>query len=286
MVRYLKAASIILTGSHGYVGTATKELLESSGYKVIKVDKKIGRNTIYLFSYIINESPIGIIHLSAKKSITESKKKPLSYYINNLLSTLSVAVVSKALSIPVVFASSASVYTPYNAYARGKRWEEKMLNSMSHSFAILRYFNIVGKTDTVNHHGSDNLFEIIKRNPKIEINSVTSTRDYVHVLDVARANLMAIEHLQNNNSFITDIFTGEFRTVMDVIEEYRSNGLIVEYTVLGKHDESPIPVLDNRAKFGWEPVYTFKQAIQSEIKRPLALKANSCYNMEGGKNDN
>ena len=282
----MKAASIVLTGSHGYVGTATKELLEDLGYKVIEVDKKIGRNTIYLFSYIINECPIGIIHLSAKKSISESKKKPLSYYINNLLSTLSVAIVARALSIPVVFASSASIYAPYNAYARGKVWEERILNSICHTVAILRYFNIVGKTETVKDTGSNNLFETIKQKPKININNIASTRDYVHVLDVARANVMAIEHLQNNNSFITDIFTGESRTVMDVIEEYRVNGLTVEYTVLGKDEESPIPVLDNRAKFGWEPVYTFKQAIQSEIKRPLALKANSCYNMEGGKNDN
>ena len=282
----MKAASIVLTGSHGYVGTATKELLEDSGYEVIEVDKKIGRNTIYLFSYIINKYPIGIIHLSAKKSIDESKKKPLSYYINNLLSTLSVAIVARVLSIPVVFASSASVYTPYSAYARGKRWEERMLNSICRTVAILRYFNIVGKTETVKDPGSTNLFETIKRNPKIHINSVASTRDYVHVLDIARANVLAIEHLQNSNSFTTDIFTGESRTVMDVIEEYRVNGLTIEYELLGKHDESPIPVLDNRAYFGWNPLYTFKEAIQSEIKEPLALKVNSCYNMEGGKNDN
>jgi nucleoside-diphosphate-sugar epimerase len=132
--------------------------------------------------------------------------------------------------------------------------------------AVLRYFNIVGKTGTVQDIGSTNIFSIIGRQPEITINSITSTRDYVHVLDIARANVMAMEHLQKNGSFTTDIFTGESRTMLDVIEEYRQNGHIIKYTVLGAQDASTIPTLDNRATFGWEPAYTFSQAIRSEIK--------------------
>jgi UDP-glucose 4-epimerase len=235
-------------------------------YEVIEIDKKIGRNTIYLFSYLIGDKPTCIIHLSAKKSIPESKKKPWLYYFNNILSTLSTAIVARVSSIPVVFASSAAVYTPDSAYARSKIMEEKILGFICPSVAVLRYFNIVGKTPTVNDYGSTNLFEIIRRNPKIQINSITSTRDYVHVLDIARANVMAMEHLQTKQSFTTDIFTGESRTLMDVIEEYKINGLTVDYIVLGVEDADTIPTLDNRAIFGWEPAYTFKQAIKSEIK--------------------
>ena len=257
---------VVLTGSRGYVGTATKELLQDSGYEVIEIDKKIGRNTMYMFSYLINDKPIAIIHLSAKKSIPESKKKPWAYYFNNVLSTLSVAIVAKVSSIPVVFASSAAVYSPTSAYARSKIMEEKILGLICPSVAVLRYFNIVGKTPTVNDYGSTNLFEIIRREPKIIINSIKSTRDYVNVLDIARANVMAMEHLQTKNSFTTDIFTGESRTLIDVMKEYKVNGLTVDYTVLGLNDASTIPTLDNRAIFGWKPKYTFKQAIKSEIK--------------------
>ena len=257
---------VVLTGSRGYVGTATRELLENSGYEVIEVDKKIGRNTIYLFSYLIGQDPIAIIHLSALKSIPESKKKPWLYYFNNVLSTLSTAIVARVSSIPVVFASSASVYEPRSAYARSKIVEEKLLGLICPAVAVLRYFNIVGKTPTVNDYGSTNLFEIIRRDPNIQINSISSTRDYVHVLDIARANVMAMEHLQKNGSFTTDIFTGEPRTLLDVVEEYKINGLTIDYTILGAEDASTIPTLDNRAIFGWEPAYTFKQAIQSEIK--------------------
>ena len=258
---------VVLTGSRGYVGTATRELLENSGYEVIEVDKKIGRNTIYLFSYLIGQDPIAIIHLSALKSIPESKKKPWAYYFNNVLSTLCTAIVARVSSIPVVFASSAAVYSPTNAYARSKIVEEKLLGLICPSVAVLRYFNIVGKTLTVNDYGSTNLFEIIRRQPEITINSISSTRDYVHVLDIAIANMLAMEHLlEGKDSFTTDIFTGEARTLMDVVHEYGQNGHIVHYTVLGAEDASTIPTLDNRAVFGWEPAYTFKQAIQSEIK--------------------
>jgi len=271
MVRYLQTANIVLTGSRGYVGTATKELLESSGYKVIEVDKKIGRNTMFLFIYAFNKFPTAIIHLSAKKSIPESKKNPYLYYFNNFLSTLSVAIVAKVFSIPVVFASSAAVYAPNNAYAKSKKWEERMLNLICPAVAILRYFNIVGKTETVCDTESTNVFEVIKNNSSIEVNSFTSTRDYVHVLDIARANVMAMEHLQNSYSFTTDIFTGKSRTLIEVLEEYRVNGLDVEYTLLDKDDYSVFPSLDNRALFGWKPEYTFEQAIQSEIKQNQIL---------------
>ena len=258
--------SVILTGSRGYVGTATKELLEDLGYTVIEIDKKIGRNTIYLFSYLIGKKPKAIIHLSAKKSIPESKKKPWLYYFNNVLSTLSVAIVAKVFSIPVVFASSAAVYSPSNAYAKGKVWEEKILRLLCPKLAVLRYFNIVGKTETVQDIGSTNICSIIGRDPKIIINSITSTRDYVHVLDIARANVMAMEYLQKNDNLLTDIFTGESRTMLDLVAEYKKNNHNIEYTVLGIEDMSTIPITDNRDKLGWKPKYTFKEAIQSEIK--------------------
>ncbi len=266
MVRSMTTAKVVLTGSRGYVGTATKELLENSGYEVIEIDKKIGRDTKYLFFYLIGNKPTCIIHLSALKSIPESKKKPWLYYFNNILSTLSVAIVARVSSIPVVFAGSAAFYTPDSAYARSKIIEEKILGLICPSVAVLRYFNIVGKTPTVNDYGSTNLFEIIRRNPKININNIKSTRDYVHVLDIARANVMAMEHLQTKGSFTTDIFTGESRTLADVMEEYKINGLTIDYTVLGLEDADTIPTLDNRAIFGWKPIYTFKQAIQSEIR--------------------
>jgi UDP-glucose 4-epimerase len=257
---------VVLTGSRGYVGTATKELLENSGYEVIEIDKKIGRDTKYLFLYLIGNKPTCIIHLSAKKSIPESKKKPWLYYFNNILSTLSIAIVAKILFIPVVFASSAAVYNACNPYAKSKIIEEKILKYLCPRLAILRYFNIVGKTKTINDNESTNIFSIIKKNKNIAINNITSTRDYVHILDIAQANFFAMKYLENNYYLITDIFSGEPRTMLDVVAEYKKNNHYIEYTILDIEDASPIPIIDNRNSLGWKPKHTFTEAVKSEIE--------------------
>lgn len=259
---------VIVTGSSGYVGTATKELLTKNGYSVLEFDKKNGKDTRNIFKlfYVSLKKPKAIIHLSAKKSIPESIKNPTSYYLNNLLSSLLVGVVSRALNIPVVFASSAAVYNPTNPYAKSKLIEEKVLGFLCKRLAVLRYFNIVGKTKTIYDDESTNIFSIIARAQVININSLSSTRDYVHILDIAKANVLAMEYLQNNKSLTTDIFTGIQKTMLDIIQEYKGNGYTVNYKVLDRLDTSIYPSLDHRDRIGWSPDYTFSQAIESEVR--------------------
>ena len=267
-VKFLNPVNILITGSKGYIGTATKELLIKSGYKAIDFDKKQGDDTRNIFKiiYLIRLfKPKTIVHLSAKKSIAESKKHPFLYYANNVLSTLVIAVVSRVANIPVVFSSSAAIYSLNNSYAKSKNIEEKILSKLVKRLVILRYFNIVGKTNTVNDNESNNIFSIIKNNTSIVVNSTTSTRDYIHVLDIARANMLAIEYLKNNQYLITDIFTGHNKTMLDVISEYQKNNYSIEYLVLDSEDTSIYPSIDNRGKLGWKPEYTFEEAIKSEI---------------------
>ena len=264
----MKTANVILTGSLGYVGTATKELLIKDGYTVIGFDKKNGndiRNIFKLF-YLSLKKPNAIIHLSAKKSIPESIKNPISYYLNNLLSTFVVGIISKILNIPVVFASSAAIYNPTNPYAKSKLIEEKILKLLCKKVSVLRYFNIVGKTETVYDNESTNIFSIIARSKVININSPKSTRDYVNILDIAKANVLAMEYLQDNKSLTTDIFTGNQKTMLEVIEEYKQNGYNISYTILDLPDKTIVPKIDNRGILGWIPSISFSESIISEIK--------------------
>jgi UDP-glucose 4-epimerase len=261
----LKTAKVVLTGSRGYVGTATKELLQDSGYEVIEVDKKIGRNTFYIFRYVVGKKPTCIIHLSAKKSIPDSIKNPWSYYFNNVLSTLATGIVSRVFSIPVVFASSAAVYRPNNPYAKSKIVEEKILKFACKKLVILRYFNIVGKTKNIHDKQSGNIFSVINKNPSIKVNSLKSKRDYVHILDVAKANVLAVSYVQKNDFIITDIFTGIEKTMIDVINEYFVNGVKIEYAVVDLPDVTVLPKVDNRKILGWTPKYTFSDGVRSEV---------------------
>lgn len=256
---------IILTGSCGYIGSATKELLESSGYEVIEIDKKINKDTRFLYRYVKNKRSLFIVHLSAKKSISESIKNPLSYYLNNIVSTLCVAIFSRLFGVPVVFASSAAVYAPNNPYAKSKLLEEKFLRIFCKKLVILRYFNIVGKTSTVSDSEGSNVFSIINKKNSIKINSISSTRDYVHVLDIARANVLSVKYLEKNNFLITDIFTGVQKSIIDVVNEYIKNGVHIEYEILNVHDNTVLPIIDNRSLLGWSPTQTFEDGIKSEI---------------------
>lgn len=258
---------VVLTGSFGYVGTATKKLLKDLGYEVIEFDKKNkrdSRNIIKLF-YFLCKKPKAIIHLSAKKSIAESIKSPMLYYLNNTLSTLSVAVASRIFRVPVVFASSAAVYNPYNPYSKSKLVEEKILKSFCKKVVILRYFNIVGKSEGIRDEEGTNIFSIINKNPKIKINSVGSTRDYVHILDIAKANVLAMDYLKDKDYLITDIFTGNQFTMIDLVDEYKANGVIIEYTVLNLPDLTVLPEIDNRNLLGWFPSYSFSDGVRSEL---------------------
>lgn len=263
----MKTASILITGSSGYVGTATKEVLEQKGYTVIGFDKKDGNDTRNIFKlfFACLKKPKAIIHLSAKKSIPKSIQNPMSYYLNNILSSFSVGLVSRMLGIPVVFSSSAAVYSPTNPYAKSKLIEEKVLKCLSKALVVLRYFNIVGKTKTVKDNESTNIFSVIGREPEIKINNVSSTRDYVHIMDIALANALSVEYLNTGKFLITDIFTGTQVTMLEVIEEYKKQGHEIGYTVLNNEDLSIYPSINNKDKLGWKPAHTFSQAIESEI---------------------
>jgi len=256
-----------VTGSLGYVGTATTELFENNNYKVLSIDKKNGKDVRNIISFFIFafRKPKVIIHLSAKKSVPESIKNPISYYLNNILSTLVVGIVSRVLSIPVVFASSAAVYNPNNPYAKAKVIEENILKFFCNKLVILRYFNIIGKTKTVQDKLSTNIFSIISRESNIKINSLESTRDYVHVLDIAKANLLAFEYLKFNSFLVTDIFTGNQKSIENIIKEYESFGKKINYKVLGIDDYSVNSKIDNRDKLGWFPDHTFSDGVRSEI---------------------
>jgi UDP-glucose 4-epimerase len=259
------SSKVLITGSRGYVGAATKELLEDYGYEVVEVDKKINKDTRLIFKYIRPNTLSYIIHLSAKKSIQDSIKHPLSYYMNNLFSTLIIGMTSRLFDIPVVFASSAAVYNPYNPYAKSKLLEEKILKFLCKKLVILRYFNIVGKSNKTKDDQSENIFSIINKDPNIRINSISSTRDYIHVLDIAKANVLSIEYLKDNDFLLTDIFTGNQFTMIDLVNEYKANGVTITYTVLNLPDLTVMPEIDNRDLLGWFPSYTFSDGIKSEI---------------------
>lgn len=264
---------VLITGGLGYIGCATDTALKAHGYIPVITDKKIGSSTGNIFKMLITVArahPAGVIHLSAKKSIAESKRRPVVYYWNNVSSTLSIALICRLFNLPIIFASSASVYEPTNPYAKSKLLEEKILSKLK-SYVILRYFNIGGKAPGISDTAKQNIFSILdsvqKEGLTFKVNSPNSTRDYTHVLDIAEANVCALEYtFAGNKSILTDVFSGIQHSVIDVIEEYRKNDVTILYTTNSAVDKTIYPKYNKLDLLGWVPTRSFSDIVRSEIE--------------------
>ncbi|MEI8224293.1 MAG: NAD-dependent epimerase/dehydratase family protein, partial [bacterium] len=165
---------------------------------------------------------------------------------------------------------------PESPYAQNKRDTELDLQASTGSYAILRYFNVSGVdrlTDNTDGHSQQLVPALVKAFSK---NSVAVTvygedystrdgsciRDYLHVVDVARANVKAVQYLlRNNPSVIANIGTGTGFTVKEVVDAVaRYTGK--DYTIVNpgrRSGDVPIVVADisvAEGTLGWNPEYS------------------------------
>ena len=214
-----------------------------------------------------------VIHFAGLKAVGESVEKPLLYYQNNLSSTLTLCEVMLEFGIRrLIFSSSATVYgdpatvpitedfplSCTNPYGRTKLMIEEILRDLnraepSFQVALLRYFNPVGA-----HHsgliGEDpaglpnNLTPYITKVLIGELTELsvfgndyptpdgTGVRDYIHVVDLARGHVKALEKLQEHPGLVTyNLGTGRGYSVLDVIRAYETiSGKTVPYRIVSR----------------------------------------------------
>jgi len=199
-----------------------------------------------------------IIHLAGLKAVSESIQLPMKYYENNLLSSINILKLTSLYCVKkFIFSSSATVYgnqlsplseeTPTgvgitNPYGMTKYIIECMIKdyaqvNLSIDFVILRYFNPVGtiQRGLIVENPRDipnNLMPVIVRNylqnTRIKIfgndyNTYDGTpaRDYIHIEDLAKGHIKAIEyHNNHDNISIFNLGTGNSYTVLDVIKKF------------------------------------------------------------------
>ena len=210
---------------------------------------------------IFNQYPDidSVIHFAGLKAVGESVAKPLEYYTNNLTSTLVLLNAMRAHNVKnFVFSSSATVYgdpatVPIredfptggttNPYGTTKLFIEKILTDYCKAdptlnVALLRYFNPIGAHES-GLIGEDpngipnNLVPYIAQVAvgKLEKLHVfggdyptpdgTGVRDYIHVVDLARGHVAAIEKVsQNCGLFVCNLGTGKGYSVLDILHAY------------------------------------------------------------------
>ena len=210
------------------------------------------------------------IHFAGLKAVGESVSIPLRYYQNNLISTLNLCeLMSKYNCKNIVFSSSATVYgkpasvpikedfpnSATNPYGETKLMIEHILKDLYRAdsewnTAILRYFNPIGAHESglIGEDPSgipNNLMPYITQVSigKRECLSVygndyathdgTGVRDYIHVVDLAKAHLAALNWLSNKPGLdVFNIGTGHGYSVLDIVKAYeKATGKKINYKI-------------------------------------------------------
>ena len=213
----------------------------------------------------------GVIHFAGLKAVGESVSKPLEYYYNNLVSTMVLSKMCVKYGVgKFVFSSSATVYgdqgSPLkedmelkkttNPYGETKAMSERILADTANandgfSVSLLRYFNPVGAHES-GLIGEDpngipnNLMPYVTKVAKGKLPKLsvygndydtidgTGVRDYIHVVDLAKGHVKAIEKLDKSVS-IYNLGTGRGTSVLELVDAFiRVNGVDVPYEIVGR----------------------------------------------------
>ena len=219
----------------------------------------------------------GVINFAGFKAVGESVQKPIDYYINNVSGALVLLDTMKKFSIKkFVFSSSATVYgedneTPYvetmktggttNPYGTTKLFIEQILQDIyksdnSWDIAILRYFNPIGAHESgligeepqgipnnlmpyVVRVASGQLKELAVFGNDYPTPDGTGVRDYIHVVDLAKGHVKAIEKLNKENKglYIYNLGTGNGYSVLDIVHTFEKvTGKKVPYKIAPRRE--------------------------------------------------
>jgi len=221
---------------------------------------------------ILNNHKIdGVIHFAGLKAVGESVSKPLEYYYNNLVSTMILSKMCVKYGVEkFVFSSSATVYgdqpSPLkedmelkkttNPYGETKAMSERILTDTANAnpnFAVslLRYFNPVGAHESgligENPNGiPNNLMPFVTKVAKGQLEKLsvfgndydtidgTGVRDYIHVVDLAKGHVKAIENLSDGVN-IYNLGTGRGTSVLELVNAFmKVNDVDVPYEIVGR----------------------------------------------------
>ena len=241
-----------------------------------------------------------VIHLAAKKAVGESVDNPLKYYENNVGGTLNLLAAMSLKGVKrIVFSSTAAVYAPseklsiteddltepLSPYGQTKLLSEKLISAVAKaenlSAISLRYFNVVGALrDEFADNSKDNLvpkvFAALKagQNPEIygsdyPTKDGSCIRDYIHVSDLAKAHLVALEKVfAANVDEVYNVGSGTGYSVTEMINQIaESIGKSITPTLSPRRPGDTAQLIASIAKIerdlGWKPERSLKEMIDS-----------------------
>lgn len=321
--------NILLTGGAGYIGSHTAVELVAGGHSVIIIDnlsnssaeavrrvEQLTQTSIPFYEAdvrdvaaldtVFSEHTIdAVIHFAGLKAVGESVAKPLTYYENNLVSSLILLESMQKHGVKkLIFSSSGTVYgdpetLPFieesrtgvgitNPYGQTKFIIEQIIRDVcvadeTFEATILRYFNPVGAHES-GRIGEDpngipnNLVPFIAQVAVGKRESIgvfgndydtpdgTGTRDYIHVVDLARGHVAALEHMKPGVATY-NLSRGKGVSVLEMITAFsKAVGRELPYTIMprraGDIPESYADSSKAERELGWTAAYDIAKSCE------------------------
>lgn len=244
---------------------------------------------------VLGENDIDVVmHFAAYISVGESVREPHKYWDNNTCGVLTLLERMRAHGINrFVFSSTAAIFgepqyvpideehpkNPTSPYGDSKLAVERILDSYDRAYEFrsvcLRYFNAAGAAPSgeigEDHHPEEHLIPVailaaLRRRPQMKIFGTdydtpdgTCVRDYIHILDLAQAHLLAVRHLRNGGpSRRYNLGNGQGFSVKEIIDTTsRVIGTPVPYDVGPRRPGDPAKLIASSQKirddWGWTP---------------------------------
>lgn len=246
-----------------------------------------------------------VVHYASSCDVNESMSHPERYFNNNvagahnLLQAMSAAQIKK-----IIFSSTCAVYgeaeyvpvdekhptKPTNPYGESKLMVEKMIEwygkLKGFSYVVLRYFNVCGATDDGAIGDSKKPSRHLVQNavrgalgiepfyltcPTVDTPDKTPIRDYVNVVDLNEAHVLAVEHvLAHKKSEIINLGTGNGNSVLEIVQEVqKETGTQFELDKStprqGEYAKMIAQIEKAQTVLGWAPKRTIKDSVSSLV---------------------
>ena len=245
---------------------------------------------------VFSENDIdAVIHFAGLKAVGESVKLPLKYYDNNITGTVELCRVMNEFGCKkIVFSSSATVYGvaekmpltedmplgAINPYGRTKLFIEYILNDLcvadpEWSVSLLRYFNPIGAHESgligedpkgipnnlmpyITQVAVGRLKELQVFGNDYDTVDGTGVRDYIHVVDLAKGHVKAVEWVaENTGCDAVNLGTGNGTSVLELVKAFeKASGVHIPYKIVGRRAGDPAKVYADASKakkvLGWQ----------------------------------
>ena len=300
----------VVTGGAGFIGNNIVKLLIKNGHSVDIIDnlhtgKKSNINKIidklnFFQIDIRNKKDLeeiikncdGVFHQAALTAVPESFEKPQEYHDVNVIGTKNIFEIAENEKIRVVYASSSSIYgnvknipikenanrEPINPYGQTKLDDEFLAEKfVKNDLSVigLRYFNVYGIGQTGSYAGVITKFlENIKKQKSFIINgNGNQVRDFIHVKDIAQANVIAMESEIKNGFF--NIGTGIPTSINELAKLMIDISNHKHETIYGPQLEGDVSVSQadmnfTNKSFRWKYEISLKEGLRDLIQNYLS----------------